>query len=513
MGQVRRRGFLGMVVGAAGATLFGQLPDAAVASPTPDVQAGGKAEAQTAARAADKALSTWEKLTGMVFVDGYGDAEDGDSTRVQAAVNDAVRRGLGGVVFAARTYDITVPIVIPPVAGFAMQGVRGSTVITRRTTGQTSTAFRIRGKKGDKHSGIHFAGLTFVGGMRNIDELGTRRARGKYNGQSISTGDAEVFWNDGVLRTAISIDGNLTHLVAAGVKKPNEFGRVRDVTITDCDFLGMPSLPVFLRGIAGQALLTGCLLRRSLDPGWIFCESAQFIGNRSEYSMDNGVSLSRECDQVVAADNTIVGAWFSGVSVAGFAPESSLVPLPPPAAGPRRATVTGNVIEMSGKHGITAHLSGGELTISGNTIMSTLTTSKTDALDGVGILVSEWTAGDMPRSVTISGNTIDEASRGGILVRNARSATITGNTVRNVGVANAPDGSRRDGTAGVHLFGIGSGDGAALDAGSTMLVVGNSIVDHRGTKACTHHPVHFRGGVRLVQNNLAFGTAAALTSA
>jgi len=442
----------------------------------------------------------------LAQVDEYPSSDEYDSSRLQNAVDDAVARGLGGVSLGARTYEINVPVDIPPVRGFLIQGSEGVTILQRTAPGRTETAFRIAGQQQDVHENIRFDGLTFLGGMKNIDELGTRRARGSTDLSSNSDGDALVTWNDGVLSMAISAFADRTPLWTTSGDADNNHGVVRNVSVTNCSFVGMQGLPVHLRGVRGYAALTECYLRRSLDPGFVFCENVQFSGNLSEYSMDNGASISRGCERAVAVGNTIIGAWFSGIHIGGFVSRASVRATPAAAAGPHLAAVSANVIEACGEYGIRASLSTGRLSITGNTIIDSSPTSKSgrwSRSQGVGVLVSGWSARDRPRAVTITGNTIDGAARGGIICRNAEVATISGNTVQAVGTGTFPDGKVRSGPPGTQAFGISHGsDDESMAQSSVLLVTGNAIspaVDApSGWRAIFFPP----GGKQLIEANL-----------
>lgn len=324
MASTHRRGFIQGFVGAAAA-----LALTAAGKGRPDED-----------DAPIKGLRAWEDRRGLALVDRRKSNDEFDSARVQAAIDDAVERGLGGVLFSSRTYELNEPVRVPPVRGFLLQGV-GGTRFQRTVAGVTGAAFVISGESGDVHEDIRFENLSFFGGMKNIDELGTLRARGQKNGKSASTGDAEVFWQPGTLRSAISVSGDLSsYWDTNGDDAENPHGVVRNVTVDNCTFRGIAGLPVFFRGVRGRALLTNSYLLRCLDPGWVYCESAQFTTNRSEYSMDNGASLSRGCGHAIATDNSVHGAWYNGIWVGGFRqapPKNGISVRPGP--GPARFVV------------------------------------------------------------------------------------------------------------------------------------------------------------------------------
>lgn len=498
MASTHRRGFIQGLVGAAAAAALSAVGKG---KPEPD-------------DAPIRGLRAWEDRRGLALVDRRKRHDKFDSARIQAAIDDAVERGLGGVLFSSRVYELNEPVRIPSVRGFLLQGV-GGTTFQRTASGATRAAFIIAGSTGDLHEDIRFENLSFYGGMKNLEELGTRRARGQKNGRSASKGKAEVFWNEGTLRSAISVSGDLSsYWDANGDDAQNPHGIVRNITVDNCAFRGIAGLPVFFRGVRGKALLTNSYLLRCLDPGWVYCESAQFTTNRSEYSMDNGASLSRGCQHAIATGNSIHGAWYNGIWVGGFRqdqPKDGISVRPGP--GPSRVVVTGNSLEDCGECGVYAADAIGQVSITGNTIFGIHPSSATSRSQGVGILASEWHRDDIPRAVTISGNTIENTARGGIICGQARVITVNGNTLRLIGSRTFPDGSTRDGGGGTQRVGIGYGAPGEISGSNAVSITGNTIADHRGTSAATRYAIHFpKGGKQLITNNLAVGCEYAMSS-
>jgi len=491
MASTHRRGFIQGLVGAVAAAA---LTAVGKGKPEPD-------------DAPIRGLHAWENRRGLALVDRRKSHDKFDSARIQAAIDDAVGRGLGGVLFSSRVYELNEPVRIPPVRGFLLQGV-GGTVFQRTASGVTGAAFVVSGNAGDVHEDIRFENLSFYGGMKNLEELGTRRARGQKNGRSASKGEAEVFWNEGTLRSAISVSGDLSsYWDANGDEAENPHGVVRNITIDNCAFRGIAGLPVFFRGVRGKALLTNSYLLRCLDPGWVYCESAQFTTNRSEYSMDNGASLSRGCRHAIATGNSVRGAWYNGIWVGGFRqkrPAKGIAVRPGP--GPGSVVVASNTIEDCGECGVYAGDTIGQVSVTGNTIYRIHPTSGSSKRQGVGVFASEWNKDDLPCGVTISGNTIEDTARGGIICGRAQAITVSGNTLRLIGARTFPDGSPREGDRGGQRVGIGYDAKGELNESTTVIVTGNAIADHRGEKAATRCPIFFpKGGQQVIEGNLAFG--------
>ncbi|GAA4776932.1 hypothetical protein GCM10023351_22120 [Microbacterium gilvum] len=165
--------------------------------------------------------------------------------------------------------------------------------------------------------------------------------------------------------------------------------------------------------------------------------------------------------------------------------------------------VESNTITRAGEYGIYGRDSYGRFVLVGNNILDTIPPEGTGATRGAGIVIDAWSADEMPLSVTINGNTIDGVARSCIDVRNARSVTISGNTLRTVGSKTNPDGTIRPGQAtqrvGVYVGG--------LNALTVVAVVGNTIADQRGAASAMFFGISIPAGAgaRVVEGNAVFG--------
>lgn len=451
-----------------------------------------------------------EEVSGVVYVDDFLASNSGNDTlAIRESVQYAVSMGLGLVQFAPRTYHLSGVVDIPPVTGLTLQGHLGKTIISGREDQSGASipmAFRLTGTPGDLHDAIRFTGFTFWGGMSNYYDLGDVRAR---HG-STALGAPELQFSAGRILSCISTYGDgIVRTDASGNVLPQIYGSVRNIWVDHCEFLGTEGLPVFFRGNTGVTSVTDSLFRRCLDPGFVFCESVIFSGNRSEYSQDNGVSLSRGCSHAVAVANSIYGAWYNGIWGSGFASAGGTGMATAP--GPRDITISGNVIEWSGEHGVRLGDFAGRASISGNEIYRTRPTISS-LTPGVGIVVTGQDSSAFPLSVTVSGNTVHDAARGGVLIRNTVSATISGNNLTEIGSQYAEDGvtPRGSGADGSQNFGIGSGSSGNMGSGENVLVVGNSVVNRPGSGGVVYWPVAFNSGSssqKVYRSNLASGTS------
>lgn len=448
------------------------------------------------------ARSIREARTGRVRVDDYTGADD--SARANAAIADAITRGLGGVEFAGRDYIMTTAVVIPPVSGFEIVGVADKTFFRMAPGGYLSSLFVISGDSGQVHENIKFRGLSIHGGMSNIAALGTQRARGQ--GFVTPVPDSpEVTYSYRIV-TGILARGDMSEYWNSAGDQPNPYGRVKNIDIVDCNFIGTSGLPVFFQGVRGYSRLLQSYLLRCLDPGWVYCEVAQFSDNLSEFSMDNGVSLSRGCISAICSNNVIRYAWSSAIWVAGFAQSAPAAPAIglKSAGGPTRATITGNIVEWPGAMGIQLSdaSAAATITVTGNTIVNCIPVSSTSTTAGLGIEAGPLT-GAVPQALTIVGNSITTCRRGGILASGFRAINISNNSLSNTSRQFYQDGVTER-TGNDQRFGIASGTDTPIAAPSMVAIIGNILSNTTGTQANVLNPIYYPGSVgRMIQNNIA----------
>lgn len=341
-------------------------------------------------------------------------------------------------------------------------------------------------------SKLTFKGLGFVGPGVD-DATGPRRAR-------TTTGPS--------FRTAIKIQGDLHP--TAGVAY-----EARDILIEDCKFVGLvEGLPIYFSGTRGYAKLTNSLVENCFDPGWIFCENAIATNNLSRRSMDNGFSLSRGCLSVVATGNQIEDCCYNAIWVAGFDTY----------AGPENITVTGNVGKRIGHNGVTLQKGGRNATITGN-VFSDIRRGPSDEPsdeDGCGVYVAgltdsaTFTVLTWAENINISGNTIVNPARGGVLIRaGVRSCLIQGNTIINPGTEFLADGVTAVGTTTVnHNFGTNViiGTGYAQSSTNNIRSVNNQFIDLRATTRMIYAANNASNSTFYSQaTNWAVGNSQALT--
>lgn len=432
-----------------------------------------------------------DRASGIFHVDDY----DGTTNEmILAAINAAADAGGGIVQFAARRYDITDEIRIPKCSNVTFQGVKGATVIGR-SEGAGGNAFVIGENSlsggyltaADTLENLVFRGLTFDGGVRNIKELGTGKARHQRSGSH--RGDTPLFdWGPGIGQ-GINIFANKSELVNTDNEDiTTDWPVVKNVLVEDCNFYGTSGLPVFFKGVEGPCVVTKCYFERCLDPGFAFCEDARFINNTNMYSMDNGVSASRGCVSATITGNHVEKPWYNGVWIAGFVQAPFMNPTLKTGDAPEMSIVTDNTLIDCTEAGVYGILMKGYSIIANNIIRQVR--PYTGETQGVGIIANAPNA-TPGYGLVISGNQIVGAERGGIIARGFRMMNITNNNIRNAGTRTFPDGSDRNGGV-TQNFGYTWGHATLhVDEPNALIFSGNVISDTRGvpvTQAAAYIP-------------------------
>lgn len=247
---------------------------------------------------------------------------------------------------------------------------------------------------------------------------------------------------DDRLSAGVNMDGNL---------RPDGRDNIVDrITVSDCEFDGMYSLPIHLKGVS-NVVIERNFIKRSLDTGLTFSRAVKFVNNRVEWSSDNGVSISRGCSEVVIANNNIIGSYYAGIHVGGFAGDS----------GPTDIAITGNTVLLSRQYGISAIDGSKRVVITGNEVdgvqrgaPSENRASMGDAAPsvyGTGIVFGGYMTGettpnarvvDWGEDFIVAGNLVKNCDRMGIIARGGtRRFKIDNNLVIDVGSARSASGS------------------------------------------------------------------------
>lgn len=330
-------------------------------------------------------------------------------------------------------------------------------------------------------SNIVFKDFTIKGALTNADALGdsySRESREFVSNWTIAAG--LIATGTGGTR------GFQSGLVILGSRyQTGAYPVVRNVTVDGVEFWGLRSMPVQLYGISGETRMVDCTAFRCFDLGFRDDETVTFTGNKVEYSADNGVSISRGTQRVNCSSNTFIGSFYNGIWVGGYEGE----------AGPAGVVVSGNVVDRSARHGIWAAGGSKALSITGNTV--TRVERIREWWEGCGIFLAKLDGatvededGDgetdddrFTANATITGNTLIDCDRGGILIdEGCANILVTSNLILRPGRATKLNGAAPDVQYGGENFGI-STPGTSSQT-SNVYVTQNMVLDDRnGTSA------------------------------
>lgn len=421
--------------------------------------------------------------TAIFYVDDYVKPGDGSDwycwDRALAAAKADPRPSV--VRAGAREYVLSKQCSLEGHSNLTIEGAgAGRTVLSGMLHVSLAAPFVLRTGTAPSRN-IVFRDFTIKGGLTNADALAdsySRESREFVSNWTIAAG--LIATGTGGTR------GFQSGLVVLGSRyKTATYPPITNVTVDGVEFWGLRSMPVQLYGIGGETRMTNCTAFRCLDLGFRDCEAVTFSGNRVEYSADNGVSISRGTQRVNCSGNTLIGSFYNGVWVGGFEGE----------AGPAGVVVSGNVVDRSARHGIWAAGGSKALSITGNTV--TRVERIREWWEGCGIYLAKLDGatvfdedGDgqtdddrFTANATVSGNTLVDCDRGGILIdEGCANILVTSNVVLRPGRAAKPNGSAPDVQYGGENFGI-STPGTSSQT-SNIYVTQNLVIDDRnGTSA------------------------------
>lgn len=502
-GTLRRNFLLTAGLGAFGAVAIANPADAAEAEPV-------TLDDQISLLLRDRNTKTAQNInnkTAVFHVDDFAlDKDASDSYRWQRAVD------------AAKAYTVPQPGDNAPRSAVVRGGSKTyllGTVIN--CTGLKNTVIEGAGENQTHILGmLHVtlpAAFVFPSSGEDTEDIIFRNLnfRGSLQPTSLTAHerDGRVFATEGTTTMQVTqtglpgqARGLMSGILPYGARvRPSNEGRkkLRNVIIENCHFWGLPSLPVIFAGVEGTAIFRNNFVYRCLDVGFTYNESVTCIGNRVEWSGDNGISLSRGNDRVISGNNNIYGSYFNGIWTTGYTPGTvEGAATVPGTAGPAAVVVVGNMIDFSAMHGISVENGGKVQTISGNTITNTRRIKKVNysgqpylKTDGVGIFVQglEGTIildddGDgftdferLAATLNITGNTITDADRGGIIIEGGQNILVTSNLIMRPGRLKGLNNDAITTSNGTYNVGISSpGDSASI---KNVFVTGNLIVDDR----------------------------------
>lgn len=261
---------------------------------------------------------------------------------------------------------------------------------------------------------IVIEGLRFVGGIVPSDLTGPRRNRV----------DTPSF------SSAIRFTGHQSP------RNPAVTRRIRNVTIRNCRFEHILSLPTLCDGIMGHSRVEGNDYFDTMDPGFVACDTVSFTNNKTQYGADNGVSVSRLVGRAIIADNHFQDCAYYGIFCAGWVHPTAEGGVSSP--GPEGFTITGNVIINSGRGAITLSDAPRYGVVTGNVIDGVAKGPLDETSEfggGVGITINGYPSspynGNAPQryaeQIIISNNVVRNAKTGALNIRGARDIKISDN--------------------------------------------------------------------------------------
>lgn len=376
----------------------------------------------------------------------------------------------------AREYQLSKSCSLAGHSQLTIEGAGiGATVISGMLHVKLDAAFSLRSGT-EAASDITIRGMTIKGSLTNSDALGTDYAR--------DSREFVIDWSKsaGIISSGTSGTRGLQAAIefVGDLLPGGEYPSIRNVTVDRVELWGFRSIPVKLYGIRGYSRMTDSTAHRCLDIGFRSNQAVIFSGNRIRYSADNGVSISRGSQHVVCTGNDVLGSYYNGIWVGGWEDQS----------GPTGVVVVGNTIDRSARHGIYAAGGSKSLSIAGNVV--TRSERLREWWEGCGIFVSGLdsttvtdTDGDgstdderLTGSLSITGNTVADSDRGGILIeRRCSNIVVSANVVMRPGRVAKPNGTAPSIAYGNESFGISTPDASGTT--SNVLVTHNLIVDDR----------------------------------
>lgn len=399
-----------------------------------------------------------------------------DHVAIQAAINDLPASG-GHIRFPRGEYTLGSPVEFGSNVTFS--GFGESTVVK---TSYNGAAFI---NKTAGASNVTFRDMKFLGSMdpHGQNLLRTRTKSG--NG----------------IQFAVKVEGSL--------KPQGTFNVVENIAVVDCIAENIEFLPFLFEGVSGYAKMVGSTTINTHDVGYTYCESVTHSDNLHLVSSDNGVSVSRGCLRATVTGNTAMFCAHSGIWVAGFG-----VIAPDGDHGPDSFTVSGNTVTDCGHRGLDLQLGPIGGTVTGNTIRRISRGPSDVPTDdqGYGLLIGGYFGELEPTRgggvITISGNTFDDCTKGGMIFAQVSDVVISGNLLRNIGSEFLVDGTTavNPATSTNYNFGIRFSSG---DPCERFTIVGNQFSETRGFSA---QPIANSANCTdlLVRDNHAIGWGQAL---
>lgn len=408
-------------------------------------------------------------LTGMWHPEAYGAVSDyttDDTTAVNACI-DACSTAGGGTVRVLQHAVSGAGLHVR--SNVNLQGIPGYSKIKQLGNNLVIAS------DGTAASNVAFRDFTIEGSVNEVPTV-PKRTR-----TTSGPGTTMGIWITGDLDPTATGAPQITNVT------------LERVTVQNCT-----SLPIRISGVRGTVLTQNCHFYNCQDAGWIFCENVRAIGNRSKWSADNGLSLSRGNLSVVCTGNSVEGAAYHGIWLSGYIGYT----------GPVDFECTGNTVKNVGQAGILLQDSPKNGTVVGNIIDKQWvrgdSTAPTDEyVYGIMIRGNSSTPGTPGTAVAygirVADNTVYAAPRAGISIDGATACVVENNLIQDTGTQFFADGT----TPITSSF--TSQDIGILCSYPTTLTActirNNSIIDQRATPYCNRGVFPVRVSGALIYGN------------
>lgn len=300
--------------------------------------------------------------------------------------------------------------------------------------------------------------------------------------------------------TALYFDGSLDAANSTTV--------ITNITVRNCAFRNISSLPIRLFGITGITSVTNCEFTNTKDVGFGFNQEVILANCHSYMSADNGFSISRGNSKITCTGNTAELSCFDGIWLSGFISAGNSTDY-----GPTDFSCIGNTIKNVGQNGIRLEDAPLYGIVSGNTIDQGYNRGPSDNITDIqcnGIAVRGYPS-NAPSSPTfyakqllITNNMIRRAPRSGVYLNGCQGVKIANNLIMDIGTQYYADGST---VIGTNLTGMTNPQnvGILIDQAATVTdiyIENNTIIDQRATPygITAVYPYAPISGVTMINN-------------